>query len=193
MSDSWFAQELRGRFERYQRHRDAFPVSIKLRVVSGCFDCGGCNPHMRDYLDRLNRDGRQTDECEFERHESGPEWIIYIAAGTAVVTLAKSVIELITATIKARSDGQKKGDKDKNRIELIVRGFDPDGNLFEEKVLKFDAGDTATEQAVKKSLIDGVTKHLPAPKHDTPAPTAAPVTPKTTAKKQTKKSGKRKK
>ena len=190
MNDPWFAQELRGRFERHRRHRDGFPVSIKLRVVGGCFDCGRCNPHMRQLLDKMERDGRRHDEYEFERHENGPEWIIYIAAG---VTLAASVIELITAVINARSEGQKKGDTSKNRVELIVRGFDPNGKLFEEKVLKFDAGDTATDRAVGNALAEGLIKHLPAPQQDAAAPTPAPVKAKAATKKSARKPGKRKK
>ena len=43
--------------------------------------------------------------------ETGPELLVYLAVATADITLAKSVIDLITAILKVRSDGVKKGDR----------------------------------------------------------------------------------
>jgi hypothetical protein len=102
-------------------------------------------------------------EIRYEQHESGPELILYLAAGTAVVTLTKSVIDLLITIVKARTEGQKNGDKCKSPVELIVRGFDKDGKIFEEKILRMDVGDLPSRESIEKGLIAGIEKHLPPP------------------------------
>ena len=72
--------------------------------------------------------------------------------GTAGITIAKSVIDLVTAIIKARSEGAKRGDRRDNPIELIVRGFGDDGKINEEIVLKFDSWDEPVEESIEKAL-----------------------------------------
>jgi hypothetical protein len=157
---SW-EDTLRNRLGLRRSPSDALPVSIKVRAVSGCFHCRGCNPHASRILDDLARPHRKDRDFRFEEHETGPELIVYLALGTAVITLGKSVIDLITTIIKARSEGQRKGDKNNEPIELIVRGFDHKGKMFEERVLRLQAGEEATRDAVTKALTNGLQRHLP--------------------------------
>lgn len=93
-------------------------LSIKLRVVSGCFHREH-SPRAYALID--SHLGSLPPDVEFVEHESGPELLVYMAVATAGLTLAKSVIDLITAIIKARSDGAKKGDRPAEPLELIVR------------------------------------------------------------------------
>lgn len=43
-----------------------------------------------------------SPDVEYVEHESGPELLVYLAVATAGITLAKSVIDLVTAILKAR-------------------------------------------------------------------------------------------
>ena len=53
------------------------PLSIKLRVVSGCFHREH-SPHAYQLIDsHLNA---SPAELEFQEHESGPELLVYMAA-----------------------------------------------------------------------------------------------------------------
>jgi hypothetical protein len=88
----------------------------------------------------------------FEEHESGPELLVWIAIGTAGITLAKSVIDLVTAIIKARSEGIKKGDSASAPVELIVRKVITDDKIIEEKVLRFDYKDEVNTEQIEKAL-----------------------------------------
>jgi hypothetical protein len=103
-------------------------------------------------------------EFSFIEHESGPELLVYVALGTAGITLAKSVIDLITAIIKARSEGAKKGDRHDYPIELIVRGFGDDGKIDEEVVLKFDSWVPVDRDLIEKTLKEKVSTVLGKPK-----------------------------
>ena len=81
------------------------PVSIKVRVTSGCFHREH-SPHAYDIIDRhlASLEGQESDFA-FEEHESGPELLVYLAVAAAGITLAKSTIDLVIAIIKARVDG----------------------------------------------------------------------------------------
>lgn len=153
---------LRSRLDGYHgRHEhDGTPVSIKIRSLGGCFD-RGCCPAAHRIIDDALRQYGHDGEFGYEKHESGPELLVYLALGTATITLAKSVIDLVTTIIKARSEGQKQGDRHHEPLELIVRGFDKDGKMFEERVLRIDAGEEPTREAVQKALTDGLQKRLP--------------------------------
>jgi hypothetical protein len=99
----------------------------------------------------------------FIEHESGPEVLVYITLIAAGITLAKSVIDLITAIIKARSEGAKKGDRHGYPVELVVRGFDDD-KVKEEIVFRFDSHDPVDREFVKESLEKKVSSMLAKPK-----------------------------
>jgi len=58
-----------------------------------------------------------------KKDESGPEILGYLAATTTGLSLAKSIVELVIAIIKARSEGIKRGDRPTDPLEVLVRGF----------------------------------------------------------------------
>jgi len=130
-------------------------LSIKVRVVSGCFHREH-SPRAFALID--HRLGNLSHDVEFVEHENGPEILAYLAAATGALTLAKSVIDLITAIIKARSDGVKKGDRADAPVELIVRSVD-DGHEYREEVI-FRIGHTepVDAQAIEKQVEEAVRK-----------------------------------
>src|SRR5437588_11355378 len=115
------------RMNRFERARptnsNEVAVSIKIRVASGCFHRED-SPHAYEIIDSKLAKLPRNLTLDFEEHESGPELLVYLAVAAAGITLAKSIIELVTAIIKARSDGVKKGDRPDAPIELIVRRVD---------------------------------------------------------------------
>jgi hypothetical protein len=89
-------------------------ISIKVRVTGGCFHREHSPNACRIIDAQLESYHSHEREFSFIEHESGPELLVYVALGTAGITLAKSVIDLITAIIKARSEGAKKG------VDMII-------------------------------------------------------------------------
>jgi hypothetical protein len=124
------------------------PVSIKVRVRSGCFHREH-SPHAYKLIDswlaRLSRD------VEFVEHESGPELLVFLAVATAGITLTKSVLDLITAIIKARSEGIKKGDHPSEPIELIVRRANDGDEYRKEIVLRISCHEKIDSKAIQKA------------------------------------------
>lgn len=128
---------------------DGVALSIKLRVASGCFHREH-SPRAYSLIDsQLNR---MSPDVEFVEHENGPELLVYLAVATAGITLAKSIIDLITAIIKARSDGIKKSDHPNDPVELIIRRAD-DGREFREVVvLRVGHNDPVDTKAIEKAV-----------------------------------------
>jgi hypothetical protein len=135
-------------------------VSIKVRVVSGCFHREH-SPHAFEIIDRqlLSIPGSEQ-EFSFEEHESGPELLVYLAVTTAGITLVKSVIDLIITIIKARSESVKKGDRPSDPIELIVRRVEMGGEFREEIVLRIGHDDPINPQDIEERLKDAAAKLL---------------------------------
>jgi len=124
-------------------------VSIKVRVVSGCFHRDH-SPHAYVLIHQhLNRLSPPEAEFAFEEHESGPEILVYVAAGVA---LAKSVIDLVAAIIKARSDGVKAGDSARHPVELVVRRTVEGETFKEEVVFRFDHTDPVSAEVIGERL-----------------------------------------
>ena len=135
-------------------------ISIKIRVTSGCFH-RKCSPNAYQIIDTYLRSYSSQDmQLSFQEHESGPELLVYIALGTAGITLAKSIVDLITAIIKARSEGIKRGDRPDAPIELIVRGFDDSGKIIEEIVLRLESRDPVKRELIEKTLQKKVSTML---------------------------------
>ena len=110
--DAQWQEIFRGRMRRFEARRTPRPgelsVSIKVRVVSGCFHREH-SPRGYALIDQLLSSLSPSEPgFVFEEHESGPELLVYLALATAGVTLAKSVIDLGSAIIKARSEGLEK-------------------------------------------------------------------------------------
>lgn len=155
--DAYWEKEFRQRMERFgtANVERLAPVSIKIRVTSGCFH----REHSRQayrIIDNYIAEADLSDvRYQIEEHESGPEILVLLAVITAGLTFAKSVVELITAIIKARSEGIKKGDVPSDPLELIVRGYRKDGEYFEEKILRIPPEQNITPKQIKEALSKG--------------------------------------
>ena len=159
MSDPW-KDEFGRRMQQFGNHQehdgDGQAVSVKVRVASGCFHREH-SPNAYQSIDEYLRLHAPDDApCSFEEHESGPEILVYLALTTAGVSLTAGIINLVTAIIKARSDGIKKGDRPDAPLEIIVRGHHQDGEYFEETILRVDSrsplAHDVIERAFKKPL-----------------------------------------
>jgi hypothetical protein len=129
------------------------PVSLKVRVESGCFHREH-SPEAYRLIDQyLAGLGKPEVPFKFEEHESGPEILVYLAVTTAGLSLAKSVVELLTAIVKARSEGIKKGDRPSHPVEVIVRGHWEDGNYFEERIVRLPPDEAATTKLLEDAFI----------------------------------------
>lgn len=187
-----WAQPIRERLTDFERGAPGAPgetaVSIKLRVMRGCFHREH-SPHACLLIDKhLAAIPSRERDFRFEEHESGPEIIVYLAVATAGLTLAKSVVDLVTAIVKALSEGVKRGDRADSQFELIVRRADDANGIKEEKVLRISPGDGVDRAAIEKGLTDAATQLL-----GTPAPPEAVKPKKSKAvKSKTKKKTKKK-
>jgi len=94
-----FRSRMRNFKARLRPGTAGLPVSIKLRVRSGCFHREH-SPRAYKLID--SRLARLSPNVQFIEHESGPELLVFLAVATAGITLTKSVLDLITAIIKAR-------------------------------------------------------------------------------------------
>jgi len=115
------------------------PISIKIRPSGGCFHREH-SPIAYQIIDEYLY-SHQSSDFVFEEHESGPELLVFLAFATAGMSLTANIINLVTAIIKARSEGIHRGDHRDAPLELIVRGFDEYGNLREEiniQLLRFN-------------------------------------------------------
>jgi hypothetical protein len=153
MDTSWQA-EFRKRMEDFDRGNPGglVPVSIKVRATSGCFHREH-SPHAYRLIDDYLADAELSEvSCRIEEHESGPEILVYLAVTAAGLGVVKSLVELVTAIIKARSDGNKMGDSRSEPLELIVRGHSKAGEYFEETVLRIPAKQVITAKQIEDAL-----------------------------------------
>ena len=137
-------------------------LSIKVRVTSDCFHREH-SPQAYALIDSHLR-GLSPD-VDVVEHESGPELLAYLAVATAGLTLAKSVVDLITAIIKARSDGVKKGDRPDAPLELIVRRVD-DGDEFREEIaLRVGPAEPVDAEAIERHAEEALRKLFKKQRH----------------------------
>jgi hypothetical protein len=159
--DTKWQKTFRDRMSRFEVQRPQragdMAVSIKVRIVSGCFDREH-SPRAYELIDSKLAKLSPNSVLAFEEHESGPELLVYIAGATAVIVLAKSIIDLITTIIKARSDGVKKGDKPADPVELIVRRVGNDREFREEIVLRIGHNDSIGTKVIGKKLEESLRK-----------------------------------
>jgi hypothetical protein len=126
------------------------PVSVKIRVTSGCFHREHSPQAYRLIDDFLARTEKSKSSYQIHEHESGPEILAHLLLASAGLNLAANVINLITAIIKARSEGIKNGDRPSDPLELIVRGHSKDGEYFEETILRIPH-----DQIINAKVIEG--------------------------------------
>jgi hypothetical protein len=128
---------------------DRRPVSIKIRAETSCFHREHSPEAYRlidDYVTKLHF---SKSDFKIEEHESGPEILVWIKGG---VEFVKSLIELVVAIVKARSEGNKKGDQPSSSLEIIIRGFYKDGEYFEEKIIRIPPDHPIAEKMIKEAL-----------------------------------------
>jgi hypothetical protein len=138
---------------------DQFPVSIKVRVDSGCYD-RGCCPAAHEIIDRELDTMHRSGETQFRyiKHESGPEILAYAGAAMG---LAASVIGLVTVIIQARAEGRKKGDRHNDPVTLVVRRIETADTLLEERVMTFTGHEKITPKMIEAMLTDGIKRIAP--------------------------------
>jgi len=130
------------------------PVSIKVRVAGGCFHREHSSNAYHLIDDYFSTADLSDVHCQFEEHESGPEILVCLAVTAAGLSFGKSVIELVTAIVKARSEGIKRGDRPSEPLELIIRGHTKDGEYFEEKILRIPPEQLVTQKEIKPALTN---------------------------------------
>jgi len=163
MSD--WQTEFRQRMHQFGAAHHAAPgesaVSIKVRVRSGCFHREH-SPRAHAIIDtHLNALApEELEGLSFEEHESGPELLVWVAVTTAGLTLAKSVVDLVTAIIKARSEGVKQGDHPSAPLELIVRLVGSRDEFREETILRLGHAQPITHEQIEQALRDASEKLL---------------------------------
>lgn len=151
MDTNW-QREFRHRMKLFsQDSEDGDSVSIKVRVQGGCFHRDH-SPEAYKLIDEYIASSEVGDGVSIQEHESGPELLVWLALGAAGMGLAKSIIDLITVIIKARSEGIKNGDSPDAPLELIVRGYYKDGEYHEETVLRIGHKEQITNEQVKSAL-----------------------------------------
>lgn len=164
MNDPW-PRELAKRIGTFSEPftGSGIAVSLKIRVVSGCFHREH-SPHAYELIDAALHDpGLERDAIQWHEHESGPEILVWIPFVTAGVALSAAVVNLIVSILKARSDGVKAGDQPREPLELIVRTTrSREGGVIEEKVLRFNPDDPVHATAIRAALNHAARKMLPA-------------------------------
>jgi hypothetical protein len=152
-----FRDRMRGFRTRRPPRPGEMPLSVKVRVVSGCLHREH-SPHAYELIDSHLL--AAASGIDFIEHESGPELLVYLAAATAGITLAKSVVDLITAIIKARSEGTKKGDPPDEPLELIIRRVDTGETFHEEVAFRIGHNDPVDSRAIEKQVADAIDRLL---------------------------------
>jgi hypothetical protein len=138
---------------------DEFPVSIKVRADSGCYD-RSCCPAAHEIIDRELDVLRQAGETQFrfEKHESGPEILAYVGGA---VGLTASIVSLVTVIIQARAEGRKKGDMHSDPVTLVVRRMETSDQLLEERVMTFSGQEKVTPKMIEALLSTAIKKIAP--------------------------------
>lgn len=108
-----------------------------------------CGPLADEGDALIEEDG---NKFVIESHESGPEIIVYLALATASVSLAKSIIDLVTTIIKGYSrEIQKQSFRIKISKRQVIKG------QFKENVIEVDiplskGTEKMLEEKIKKML-----------------------------------------
>jgi hypothetical protein len=154
MSADW-PGDLRTRLNSFEHNqkirRDGISLSIKVRVIGGCFHREHSSNAYK-IIDAYLQSANLGDSISFEEHESGPELLVFFEFFKEGIPLLKDIIELIMIIIKARSEGIKKGDRPSEPLELIVRFFDKDEKLFEERILHIDFKEIPDKDIIQRLL-----------------------------------------
>lgn len=130
-------------------------LSLKVRVTTGCYHREH-SPQAYRAVDRKLPQIR-NDGFVLEEHESGPEFLIYVAVTAAALGLADKLIGLVTTLIKARHNGIKKGDHPAGPLDVVLRGVLPSGEYKEKIIITIETGAKLDSSKVRneiEALID---------------------------------------
>lgn len=152
--DTLWQKEFRERMDAFAQSdvKGMLPVSIKLRIRSGCFHREHSPEAYRLIDDYLIAADLSDLNYQIQEHETGPEILAYVALAAAGLGFAKSIVELVTTIIKARQEGIKKGDKPSDPLELVVRGFSRGDEYFEETLLRIPPDHPVTAKQIRDAL-----------------------------------------
>jgi hypothetical protein len=141
-SESYWVGEFRRRMAEFGPAAAAgqVPISIKIRIGTGCFHREHSPVAYRMIDQHLAGTPLAKLGAKFEEHETGPEILAYAAIATSGITLAKSLIDLVVVILKARSEGLGQGDRQNDPVEVIIRRIDEKGGYKEEKILRVPPG-----------------------------------------------------
>lgn len=148
-------------FEKFYGDGNGFTVSIKLRVDSGCFHREH-SPISYEFIDKeMESLDSVKEKAVLIEHESGPEILVYLSLISGSLVITASIINLISAIINAR-----KKDKHDSKINLIVRKFNKNGEVKEEKILIIEKSSDFEKKILKELLEKGVKNLLEKKKND---------------------------
>lgn len=71
----------------------------------------------------------------------GWELLVYLALGTAGITLIKSIVDLVTVILKARSNGIQQGDHPTAPLEVVVRRSVTADRVDDEMIIRMGHAD----------------------------------------------------
>ena len=148
----YWQREIKQRLERfnYGSHEPGLALSVKVRVKSNCF-CYGHYGRFHHMMDRGRDWERGPSHWEYEEHESGPEWLIYLALTAAGLNIVKPVLELVVLAVKSHREERRKREQTPEPLVIVVRGFDPEGVFFERTVMEIEE-DVPNDNAIKDPL-----------------------------------------
>ncbi len=131
-------------------------ISVKLPAAGGCFHRDH-SPRAYELIERrLDSIWHPEFPCEYVEHETGPEFLVWVGAGTAVALLVKSIVDLVVAILKARSEGIKKGDCPREPVELIVRRSVDRDCVKDELTLRFGHEDKIDQAEIERCVAEVV-------------------------------------
>lgn len=162
MASRWigtFEERMRNFDEKVSKVDGGQAISIKLRVTEQCFERHHVKETWRLIDEYLSKHPPSDVPFELEEHESGPEILVYLAVVAGGLNLSASIINLVVAILKARSEGAQKGDPPVVPIELIVRGLKKSGVFAEKIVIRIEAGHLPDKEEIAK-LLKKVIKEL---------------------------------
>ena len=159
--DDWWLNSI-SMWHRLKMHRPEHlgdvPVWMKIRIDP--------TPEEHALIHQYREKLAPADaDFEFETHESGPEILVYLAVTAAGVSLAKSVIDLITTIIKARSETWRKRDLPFKPLDLIVRHIDERRGRSDEIILRFGQKETRDETVIEQKLMEALREIAKSKKH----------------------------
>lgn len=143
MKPNW-RKQIDDRISMFDKNNTGQAISVKIKVLNGCFHREH-SPHayqiIDQYLMNLNK-----KEFDFIEHESGPEIIAFVNSVTAI-------INFISAVIKAKVEGMRKGDRHDNPVEVILRRTESENEFIEEVIIKAHDVEKVNDLLIKNALL----------------------------------------